>query len=260
MQIEKPWASGFRPCLASEYTSPRQLDSLPSQNPGCDRCLSMKISSKSVGLPSIRYQNGMQNPLIRKISQIHTGARSRDMLAFAGYLRRATKHAPIRSYDSMFEVIAVLMHFLGPDGTMDFEAFLSADLSVFPDYPAIPSTLAHKDAGFVIQTLVFQAFGRAIHAQLENLERNSGVVVWPFNKTHSLKVLYEILNLGLSNMDLPVASQITLTRFIRDLAIVLDPRVTVWFDLLIDNLPDTGDDMRGVWIDSGLTGIRALSH
>jgi hypothetical protein len=182
------------------------------------------------------------------------------MLAFAGYLRRATKHAPIRSYDSMFEVIAVLMHFLGPDGTMDFEAFLSADLSVFPDYPAIPSTLAHKDAGFVIQTLVFQELGRAIHAQLENLQRNSGVVVWPFNKTHNLKVLYEILNLGLSNMDLPVASQITLTRFIRDLAIVLDPRVTVWFDLLIDNLPDTGDDMRGVWIDSGLTGIRALSH
>ena len=182
------------------------------------------------------------------------------MLAFAGYLRRATKHAPIRSYDSMFEAIAVLMHFLGPDGTMDFEALFFADLRVFPGYPAFPSTLAHKDAGFVIQTLVFQAFGRAIHAQLENLERNSGVVVWPFNKTHSLKVLYEILNLGLSNMDLPVASQITLTRFIRDLAIVLDPRAVVSFDILIDNLPDTGDEMRGFWIDFGLTAIRLLTY
>ena len=188
------------------------------------------------------------------------GARSRDMLAFAGYLRHTTRHAPIRSYDSMFEAIAVLMHFLRPNGTMDFEAFFSADLRVFPGYPAFPSTLAHVDAGFVIKMLVFQAFGRAIHAQLENLERNSGVVVWPFNKTHNLRVLYEILNLGLSNMDLPVASQITLTRFIRDLAIVLEPRAVVSFDLLMDHLPDTGDDMREFWIEFGLTAIRLLTY
>ena len=160
----------------------------------------------------------------------------------------------------MFEVIAVLMHFLLPNGAVDFEAFLAADLSVFPGYPAFASTLAHVDAGFVLQTLLFQAFGTAIRAQLEHLERNSGVAVWPFDKPRKLKVLYEILNLALCKMDLPVASQLALTRFIRDLAIVREPRVVVPFNTLICNLPDTDDDMREFFIETSLTCIRLFTY
>ena len=63
------------------------------------------------------------------------GAQSRDMLAFGGYLRRGVGHAQIGCYDSMFEVIAVLMHFLLPDGNMDFEAFLAADLALLRSPP-----------------------------------------------------------------------------------------------------------------------------
>ena len=112
----------------------------------------------------------------------------------------------------------------------------------------------------MIQTLLFLAFGRAIHAQLENLERDSGVVVWPFNKPRKLKVLYEILNLALSKMDLPVASQLALTRFISDLAIVREPRVAVQFDLLISHLPDTGDETREFLMEFCLTAIRLLTY